>query len=130
MADIEEAFYTELNSIAALGSKIYPARAPQDTQTPYLVYELTSSERGQELESGHNGMVQSFYQFDFYHTSFNSLNSLKNSIINKVKSWNFKNIGTNGPYIQQCEIIDYMFEYDKKTELYVGSIDLQINYSE
>lgn len=123
--ELEEAFVVEFDFI-----KLYPSISQQDTEVPYMVYELSSSERLQDLDTGHNGHVSAYYQFDFYHTSMSNLIALKKLILAELKKWNFINLGSTGPYIQQCEVIDYSYKYDDQTKLYVGTFEININYEE
>lgn len=128
--EIEEAFIIELGAIQGLNNKVFPSTAQQGTLSPYLIYQLSSSERGEVLDLGHDGPIEAHYQLDFYHTSFSNLNDLKKLILAEIKTWNFTNLGIQGPYIQQATIIDYSYSYDGESKFYVGTIELQINYTE
>lgn len=126
--DIDEAIYSELSGITGL--KVFPSVAQQDTETPYLCYELSSSSRDEVLQTGHNGPVEAHYQLDFYESKFQDLKALEKLIITEIKTWNLTNLGTTGPLCEHAEIMDVSTSYSDTTQLYVGTIELKINYQE
>lgn len=127
--DIEEALTSELKSIPALGNKVYPVAAPSGTKTPYLTYSLSSAGRNQDL-NGLDGLIEGKYQLDLFNSTYSDLKPIVNSIIRKIKTFNFRNLAVSGPYCQQVNIINEFETYDSNTLLYRGVIEISILYKE
>lgn len=127
--DLEQGLTAELSSIAGLTGKVFPIMATQGTLAPYLTYILGGNERAKTL-SGHDGLVGSQYQFDLYHSTYASLKALKKLVIANLKTYDLRNIGATGPYIQQVEIITDFETYENAVELFRGIIEFNIHYTE
>jgi len=127
--DLEQGLTTELSAIAGLTGKVFPIMATQGTAAPYLTYILTSNDRTKTL-SGHDGLVESQYQLDLYHSAYGDLKALKKLVIANIKTYDLRNIGGTGPYIQQVEIITDFEAYEDSLELFKGIIEININYNE
>lgn len=129
--DFEQGLTVELSAIAGLTGKVFPLVAEQGTQTPYLVYLLGGNDRVKTL-SGHDGLVESQYQLDLYHSTYANLKALKRLVIANLKTYILCNIGGTGPLIQQVEIItDFeTAEYVNGVLIYKGIIEFNANYDE
>jgi len=127
--DFEQGLTVELSSILGLTGKVSPIMAAQGTKAPYLIYTLTSTDRVKTL-SGHDGLVESQYQLDLYHTSYASLKALKKLVIANIKTYDLRNIGGTGPFIQQVGVITDFETYEDGVELYKGIIEFNVNYTE
>lgn len=127
--DLEQGLTAELSSIAGLTDKVFPVTAPQGTLAPYLTYALGGNDRAKTL-SGHDGLVESQYQLDLYHTSYASMKALKKLVIANLKTYDLRNIGGSGPLVQQAEIITDFETYENEVELHKGIIELNIHYTE
>ncbi len=127
--DFEQGLTAELSAIAGLASKVFPIMAAQGTVAPYLVYSLGNNEREQHL-GGHDGLVQSQYQLDLYHSTYSALKALKKLVIANIKTYGLRNIGGTGPYMQQVEIINEFETYDGTVSLYKGIIEFNVYYDE
>lgn len=127
--ELHEAIKIELESASGLSGKVFPLNAPEGALTPYCTYKQSGSER----ENGLFGMVPLMkceFQFDAYHISYNSLESIKKSLIQLIKTFNQRNIGGSGPYIQQVEILNDFEAYESNIKLYRGIIELNLYYEE
>lgn len=127
--DFEEGLTDELSAITGLTDKVFPVVAAQNTQAPYLTYSLGNNDRAQNL-SGHDGLIQSQYQLDLYHSTYANLKALKKLVIANIKSYNLRNIGGSGPFIQQVEIINDFETYEDGVKLYKGIIEFNVYYDE
>jgi len=127
--DFEQALTAELTAIPGLGSKVFPIVAPQDTEAPYLTYSLESNERVQSL-TGHDDLVHSQYQLNLFQASYAGLKVLTKAVIRNLKTYNQRNIGGTGPYIQQVEILNELEAYEEGVKLYKGIIEFDVHYSE
>jgi hypothetical protein len=96
---------------------------------PYVAYTLGGAQRNKTL-AGHDGLVKPQYPLDVYHSSYAGLKSLMKLIIANIKTYNFRNIGATGPYIQQVEIINEFTTYDNGLLLHKGIIEFNADYDE
>ena len=127
--DFEQALTAELSAIPGLGNNVFPIVAPQDTASPYLTYSLEKNERVQNL-AGHDGLVRSQYQLNLFHASYAGLKALKKAVIQNLKTYNLRNVGGTGPYIQQVEILSELEAYEEGVKLYKGIIEFDVHYNE
>lgn len=127
--DLEQGLTAELSAIAGLSNKVFPIMADQETPAPYITYALGSNDRENTL-LGYDGLVQSQYQLDLYHSTYANLKALKKLVIANIKTYNQRNIGGIGPYIQQIEIITDFETYEEAVKLFKGVIEFNIDYNE
>jgi len=127
--DFEQALTAELSKVAGLNEKIFPTIAPQDLKAPYLVYSLGKNERTQTL-SGYDGLVKSEYQIDIFHSTYADLKSLKKLVIQSLKSFDLRVLGTLGPFIQDSTIINDFETYESAVKLHKGIIEFNVSYIE
>jgi len=127
--DFEEGLTAELSAVAGLAGRVFPITAQQGVQVPYLTYNLGGNERLQYL-GGHDGLVQSQYQLDLYHSSYANLKAIKKAVIASIKSYVQRNIGGSGPYIQQVEILNEFETYEESVKLFRGIIEFAVHYDE
>jgi hypothetical protein len=126
--NIEQAIYTELSAVTGLSGKVFPMIAQQDINAPYLTYELNGLARVRTLISN-DGLIESPYQLDIFHTSYSSLKALIDLVVAEIKTWERTNLGSTGPYIQVCSFGDQVETYDPDNLLYQGTIDINIAYN-
>lgn len=127
--DLEQGLIAELSAITGLTNKVFPIMAAQGTLAPYLTYSLGSNNRENTL-MGYDGLVQSQYQLDLYHSTYANLKALKKLVIANLKTYNQRNIGGTGPYIHQIDILNDFETYEDAVKLYKGVIEFNINYNE
>jgi hypothetical protein len=127
--NFEEGLTVELSALSGLTGKVFPVLAAQGTLTPYLTYTLDGIDRVKTL-SGHDGLVQSRYELNLYHSAYASLKTLKALVIANLKTHDLTNIGASGPLIQQIEIITDFETYEETTKLFKGIIEFEVHYTE
>lgn len=127
--DLEQGLTVELAALLGLENKVFPIIAAQGTEAPYITYVLGSSERTQDL-LGDNGLVKAQYQLDLYHSTYAGLKAFKKSVIQRIKTFNMRNLAGTGPYIQQVEITNDYETYESDVKLYRGIIELDLHTTE
>ena len=127
--DLEQGLTAELAALSGLANKVFPVMAAQGTKAPYLTYTLGGNDRTRTL-AGHDGLVQSQYQLDLYHSTYANLKALKKLVIANLKTYEQRAIGGAGPHIQQIEIINDFETYEDAVKLYRGFIEFNVNYTE
>jgi hypothetical protein len=127
--ELEEALTSELQSITGLTKSVYPITAPQGTKGPYLVY--TPMRASYEMTiMGEDLLKEQEIQIDYYHSSYSNLKALKKLIKSKIRSFNLRAIGNNGPYVQQCEIFNEFETYENIVPLYKGIVEIKFYFKE
>ena len=63
---VEQALYTQIATVAALGSRIYPDKLPQNVVYPAAVYTLTGPENRFLTFGRDAGPVEATFQVDVY----------------------------------------------------------------
>lgn len=61
----DKAFFTKLNAVSGLANKVFQARAPQNQQPPFVVFQRSDSQRWRSI-NGPSGMTQTTFQVDVY----------------------------------------------------------------
>jgi hypothetical protein len=127
--DFEQALTAELSIIAGLNGQIFPTIAEQDSLVPYLIYSLGKNKETQTL-TRYTGLVKSDYQIDLFHSSYAGLKALKKLVIQRLKSFDQRVVGTSGPYIQDVTIINDFETYEYALKLHKGVIEFNVSYNE
>lgn len=127
--DMESALKIEIESISGLLNKVSPSSIKQETTAPYLIYELTKTDRTQFI-TGSFGLKEAGYELDVYHTTNSNLKALMKLIDAKIESFNQKNLATSGPYCQQAIIENEFATYESEIKLYKGIIEIILFYEE
>ena len=114
---IEIDLYTRLKDDAALsalvGSRIYPKKAPQNVQTPYIVYHVITDTNNQCIE-GEVYQSDTRFQIDCWSKKYSEVVLVKNAVKASI-------IGFKSSYQ-----ISTMDDYEPETELYREMIDLTL----
>ena len=127
--DFEQGLTVELSALAGLTGNVFPIMAAQGTQPPYLTYNLGSNDRTLTL-TGHDGLVESQYQLDLYHVTYGGLKALKKLLLQTIKTFEHRQMGVTGPYVQQVMIMTDFETYEDAVKLYRGVIEFTVNYTE
>jgi len=125
--NFEESLVVELSTI--LPDKIFPIQVRQDIALPIMVFTLNSVNREMVMD-GFDGLIDASYQLDIYHNHYTSLKTLMDTIIQKLKTFNFRTLATTGVYCQSLFIEDEVETYDPTVNEYQGTIDIQVSYQE
>lgn len=123
----EVALRQELLSII---SKIYPLTAPEGTLVPYLIY--TSSEGTYDKDL--NGFLDSkevSCELDIIDSSYSGMKSISKQVVDKLKSFEQRTVGTNGLYIQEFTFDDDSPElYENEVNMYRKIISFRVYFKE
>jgi hypothetical protein len=124
--DFEQALRVELISIPELNNKVFPLFAKEGTQTPYLVYS-GSYEPFKTLD-GITNDIKGECDLNLICKTYEELNSLCKKINDKLITFQSRNIGVNGPFIQDISVKTPIKERDGT--YYVALIEIIVNYEE
>jgi len=122
----EEALRYELTQIAELQDKVFPANAPEGTLPPYVIY---LSQDGREIKclDGFTGAKELNYEINIIQKTYFGLKTLSSQVLAKLKSFALRNIGDNGPYIQDITITGPVEMYESEIEAYRAYYEIKIN---
>jgi len=129
--NFEEGLVVELKSISGLTNTVFPAFAGQKVVPPHVIYTRNNYANGrtQDLQ-GHDGLITREYQIDIYETSLSDLTVLTELILAEIRTFQFTNIGTTGPYIQHCNITEDFYVYDEIVKYWRGIVTFLVTYRE
>lgn len=113
--DFEQALRAELVTLSNLSSKVFPLFAPEGTTPPFVVYQKIRTDYVKTLD-GTQEKRDGFYEFDILAPTYAVLQSQYVALVDKFKTFIGRNIGTNGPFIQNVTI-------ENAVELYENQVD-------
>ena len=117
--DFEPALVQELKTITALGGRIYPLFAPEATKhngVPYLVYASSEGVRDKTL-GGYLKSKEVRGELNIVAARYGDMKAITKQVIDLLVSMEQRQIGTDGPFIQ--ELI-----YQQPVEMYEPQPDL------
>ncbi len=111
-------------------SKVFPLTATEGTTAPYIIYK-SSEGRNLKTLGGNLDLKEVSCELDILATSYSNMKSLAKQVIEKLKSFELRNIGTSGPYIQELTFDDDSPElYESEVFLYRKIISFNISFKE
>jgi len=113
----EAALRTELVTITSLNNKVFPMRAPEGTEAPYLIYTTTLGDYDKSLEGWHKSKGVTV-ELNVIHDRAASVRSLAREVQALVMGFEGKRLATTGPLIDEI-----IFE-GEGVELYEAQVDL------
>lgn len=127
--DFEQALKSELCSIASISNKIFPMYAPESTPTPFVIYHKSRVDLIKTLD-GTSKTRDGNYSIDIIANNYADLQNAFLSVKNKLVSFELRNIGTNGPFIQMITIDTITELFEDVPKLYRANIEFRAFYTE
>lgn len=93
--------------VSLIGDRIYPVRAPQGVQRPYLVWLRQSAER-QQLYCGTDGLIFCEYQFSCYGITKQQASDVHEAVRNAMLDF----VGTMGDVFVKHAFLSGDFEIE------------------
>lgn len=125
---LESAVKEELQTISGLANNIFPLEAPENFAPPFLVYDSSYGVNIQTLSG-----VLSSKEIDFVvqivATSYTEMKTITSGVIQRLLSFQSRNIGTTDQYFVQQIRVDVQPDeiWDKEVDLYRSQINFIIN---
>lgn len=115
--DFEAALTMELKTITDVQNRVYPLNAPEKTISPYILYGSSEGVRTNTITDGYlsNRAVQG--EINVIAPKYSIMKQITRKVIDLLISMNQRQIGDNGPYINEMV-------YEAPTELYEHEVDL------
>ena len=116
--NIRGQLYTKLNNDTEAESRVYGGgRAPQGTDTPYIVFFMVSNNRRYSLE-GHANLTRTRIQVSCYGSSYQEASDLAEEVTELLEGW-------EGKYVVQDNKQDL---YEEEAGVYHVPVDFFIGY--
>ncbi len=124
----EEALCAEAKAIQALGN-VYPILGKQDGPFPFLTYEKGKITFPKTMD-GFMSKVDAIYKIHIVAKNYTTLSDAYESVLALFKGFLHRQIGTNGPLIENVNVEVIGDRYDPATEYMVTEIQLEVIYKE
>lgn len=130
----EEALVTEFETITELNGKVFPLNA-QDAEgnpveAPYLIYVSSEGQYDKCLD-GFLNMKEVSCELNILHKTYKNMKLLSRQVVAKLKSFEGRIIGVDGPMIQELVFENDSPElYEEQPELYRKVINFRVYFKE
>ncbi|SDM17419.1 DUF3168 domain-containing protein [Bacillus sp. OK048] len=125
--DFEEALRAELGTIAGLTNKVFPLNATEGTKAPYIIYVSSEGVQDKSL-LGYLSSKEVDCEINIVQASYGSMKSLTKLVISQIISFIGRNIGENGPFIQNVTYHKPVELYEQEVNLYRCVIDCNFKF--
>lgn len=132
MQDFEQALVQELNSITALGGRIYPLFAPEATKhngVPYLIYASSEGLRDKTL-GGYSDSKEVRGELNIIAERYADMKAITKKVVALLISFEGRQIGTGGPYIEEVTYQMPVELYEAQPGLHRCVIEFQVYFEE
>lgn len=130
--DFEQALVQELNSITALGGRIYPLFAPEATKhngVPYLVYASSEGLRDKSL-GGYLKSKEVRAELNIIAERYNDMKAITKQVIALLIGFEGRQIGTDGPIIEEVDYQMPMEFYESQPDLRRCLVEFSVYFAE
>ena len=130
---VEHALLKHLQAQTALativGERIYYVNAPQDVETPYIVFFKVSATRGRSL-TGTSHLVTSHFQFSIFSETYYEAKQIAEQIQLALQDKNNEIIGGDSGVRVSIQYDGEQDLYEPETGLYHIPVEYLIDYNE
>jgi len=114
---------------ALIGERLYYVIAPQDVQTPYIVFFKVSATRGRTLTASSH-LVYSRFQFSIFSDTYYAAKQIAEQIQVALQDKNNEIIGGTGGVRVSIQYDGEQDLFEPETELYHVPVEYLIDYNE
>jgi hypothetical protein len=126
----EEALRAELITIEELNNKVFPLKAPEGTEAPYLIYVSSEGRNDKGLDGFYNSKEVQI-ELNIIHDRYSRMKALSRLVVNKLKNFEKRHIAETGPFIQEVTFENDGVElYEHEVDLYRTVLDLRFYFEE
>lgn len=125
--DFEQALRAELITLTNLSGKLYPLFAPEGTIPPFVVYQKIRTDYVKTLD-GTQTYRDGWYEFDLLATTYADLQLKYVALIDKLKTFVGRNIGTGGPFIQNVTVENVVELYENQVDWHRMNIEVKFYF--
>jgi hypothetical protein len=125
--DFEQALTYELQSITGLSGKVFPQNTEENVKPPFVIYISSEGEPIMTL-AGPTNMTELTCEVHIVAESYDQLKSLTKAVLDRIKSFFQRAIGTNGPLIRSVSHIEPIEDIDNNLNYHRSSFDIRVRY--
>jgi hypothetical protein len=107
--------------------KVFPLNAPEGIKPPFIVYVSSEGIPDKTLQ-GYLNSKQVVCEIHILHGSYSDIKSLTKLVLEKIRSFQDRIIGQDGPFIQNVTYDTPTEVYEKEVYLYRSSFDLTVKF--
>ncbi|WP_336774203.1 tail completion protein gp17 [Paenibacillus sp. MMO-58] len=123
----EEALTAELSAVPELADKIYPLDATNAPKAPYVVYESSYGVPTKSM-NGYIGGKNVPVELNIICPTYGSMKQVTAAVIAVLESFEQRQIGSDGPYIQELTYETPVELYESAPKLHRCVIEFQVYY--
>jgi hypothetical protein len=125
--NFEEALCAELKTIAGLEQKVFPQKAEENTEAPFITYTSSDGEKVQTLE-GFTDLTELSFEIDLVAISYEQLKSYVQVVSNKLRSFFGRSIGTNGPIIKSITFLEPTEDFQEDQNYHKSTFNIRVRF--
>jgi hypothetical protein len=125
--NFEEALCAELQAISGLQQKVFPQNAEEGTEPPFAVYMSSEGEKIQTLD-GYSDLTELSFETTVVATNYEAMKSLTKAVLDRIKSFFGRSIGTNGPVIKSVSHIEPVEEFQQDQNYHKSTINVRVRF--
>lgn len=132
MQDFEQALTQELKSVSVLGGRVYPLFAPEAVKkngVPYLIYGSSEGLRDKSLD-GYLKSKEVRAELNVIADRYADMKAITKQVIALLLSFEGRQIGAGGPYIEAVEYQMPVEIYESQPDLHRCVIEFSVFYKE
>lgn len=124
----EEALTAELETIIDLFDKVFPANATQGINPPYLVYLSSEGVPDKAIKEGYLNIKEVSCELNIIHSDYPKMKELTRSVLAKIRSFQGREIGFDGPFIQNVAYEDPVEIYENEIDSYRCVLNITVKF--
>jgi len=124
---IKEELLLNTNLTHLVSGRIYYVSAPQDVQTPYIVFFKVTAPR-EHSHDGASSLVNARFQFSVFDVTYKKCKEIAEEI--RLSIQGFSGYMGGGVYVNGCFYIDEIDNYEVETKLYHLAVDYSLWHHE
>jgi len=127
----EEALTAELKTIVALNGRVFPLEAPEepfDLTSPYLIFGSSEGIRTKDLSTGYQAGKSVQGELNVMAPRYADMKSIMNSVIDKIISFQSREIGVDGPFVQEVTYREPVEMFEDKPKLYRSVVEFEVYF--
>lgn len=125
--NFEEALRAEIGAIEGLSNKVFPLNATEGTQAPFIIYVAPEGIPFKTLQ-GYLSCKEVVCEIHILHNSYSGMKTLSKQVLEKIQSFQGRELGSGGPFIQNATYEQPTEVYEKEVSLYRSSFDLNVKF--
>lgn len=131
MQMFEQALAQELETIPTLGGKVYPLNAPEkayDKTKPYAIYVSSEGLRTKEIGAGYVAGKSVRAEVNVIAKRYEEVKPIAATVVDLLVSMERRQIGTDGPFIQEMTYRAPVEIYEPAPALYRSVIEFNVYF--